>query len=304
MGGGGTVTFAVDGVIGLTNAIVVSNNTVLDATGHNVTISGSNAVSLFIVNPGVRLYLTNLTLADGLAQGILVGSNYTAALGGAICSTGMVVAVQCVFANNSAQGYVNGNPIYENPNIAQGGAIYNAGTLILSNSVFTANLAVGGSGETWPGLSVSPGQEGSGGAIYSTGSALIINCEMLGNVADGGQGGQQLDNGFNNPPASAGTNGGPANGGAICSTGSLIVSNTTFSGNAVVGGDGGIGGAGQSTVPGGFLTAQPGNPGSQGGNPGKGNGGGICCASNDSLVVNSTLFNNSATGGNGGNGGG
>src|SRR6476659_8217396 len=50
MVGGGTVTFSFDGVITLTNELTVANNTLVDGGGHNITISGSNAVRLFKVN--------------------------------------------------------------------------------------------------------------------------------------------------------------------------------------------------------------------------------------------------------------
>jgi hypothetical protein len=53
MTGGGTVTFAVDGTISLTSTITVSTNTVIDATGYNVVISGGGAVEILSVNSGV-----------------------------------------------------------------------------------------------------------------------------------------------------------------------------------------------------------------------------------------------------------
>src|ERR1039458_845567 len=71
MAGGGTVTFAFNGTIYLTNTLVVSNNIVLDATGQSVAISGSNSVQILIVDAGATLILSNLTLRDGLAQGPL-----------------------------------------------------------------------------------------------------------------------------------------------------------------------------------------------------------------------------------------
>lgn len=125
MAGGGTVTFAVDGVIGLSSTLVVANNTVLDATGHNITIDGGNAVSLFTVKAGVNFVLTNLNLADGMAE----GTTNLPGLGGAICNTGMVVAVQCVFSNNSAQGLAD-VPFYGYSSPALGGAIYNSGSVV------------------------------------------------------------------------------------------------------------------------------------------------------------------------------
>ena len=40
---GGTVTFAIDGAIVLTNTITISNNVILDGTNHSITISGGGA---------------------------------------------------------------------------------------------------------------------------------------------------------------------------------------------------------------------------------------------------------------------
>src|SRR5438094_2739964 len=65
LSGGGTVTFACDGTITITTTKTVSLETILDASGHSVTISGNNAVRLFIVNPAVNFSVYNLTLANG-----------------------------------------------------------------------------------------------------------------------------------------------------------------------------------------------------------------------------------------------
>src|SRR5260370_24251243 len=43
LAGGGTVTFACDGTITLSNTITIAADTVLDATGRAVTISGNGA---------------------------------------------------------------------------------------------------------------------------------------------------------------------------------------------------------------------------------------------------------------------
>ena len=335
MAGGGTVTFSVDGVIGLTSTIVVANNTVLDATGHNITLDGGGAVRLFTVNAGVNFVLTNLNLADGLAE----GTTNLPGLGGAICNTGMVVAVQCVFSNNLAQGhaevpfYGNSSPglggaiyntglvvavqcVFANnfargytnvvdgaSSVALGGAIYNAGTLTLSNSIFAANSAFGGDGQNGVyygpgegGAGPDPGQEGSGGSIYNSGNALVVNCQASGNVATGGHGGAGDNNGIQ---SIAGETGGPAKGGAICSSGSLIVSNSTFIQNTAMGGGGGRGGDGPLN----YGNYYSGAPGASGGGPGNGNGGALCCVNGDCVVVNSTFWDNSAAGGAGGSGG-
>src|SRR6516225_5378868 len=51
--GGGTVTFACDGTITLANTISNTTDTVLDATGRQIMISGSNAVRIFYVATNV-----------------------------------------------------------------------------------------------------------------------------------------------------------------------------------------------------------------------------------------------------------
>jgi hypothetical protein len=64
---GGTITFSCDGMISLTQTLVVSNEVVLDGTGHQVIISGRNQLRLFEVY--AALTLIRLTLADGFDQG-------------------------------------------------------------------------------------------------------------------------------------------------------------------------------------------------------------------------------------------
>ena len=47
LNGGGTVTFACDGTITLTNTITVTNDIVFDATGHSLIIDGNNSSAFF-----------------------------------------------------------------------------------------------------------------------------------------------------------------------------------------------------------------------------------------------------------------
>src|SRR5206468_684286 len=66
--GGGTVTFACDGTILLTNTLTITNSTVIDGSGHTVVISGGGAVRPFVVSSRpVQLTLKNVTVADGFA---------------------------------------------------------------------------------------------------------------------------------------------------------------------------------------------------------------------------------------------
>ena len=60
LAGGGTVTFACDGVIGLSNTIVIATDTILDGSGHTLTISGNTATRIFTVNTNVNFVIKNL----------------------------------------------------------------------------------------------------------------------------------------------------------------------------------------------------------------------------------------------------
>src|SRR5271165_3713697 len=57
LAGGGMVTFACDGVITLSGTKTLSTDTVLDGSGHSVTISGGNSIQPFIINGGVNVTL-------------------------------------------------------------------------------------------------------------------------------------------------------------------------------------------------------------------------------------------------------
>ena len=81
LSGGGEVVLAFDGVLSMTRTKLISKDTILDATGHTVTLSGGLSNRLFFVNPGVSLTLRHLTLADGSSSG-------TAGIDGAESSDG------------------------------------------------------------------------------------------------------------------------------------------------------------------------------------------------------------------------
>src|ERR1035438_1622347 len=57
LSGGGAVTFACDGTITVTSPETISANTTIDASGHNVIISGGTSNQIFRVNSGVNLAL-------------------------------------------------------------------------------------------------------------------------------------------------------------------------------------------------------------------------------------------------------
>src|SRR5262249_47871960 len=156
------ITFDTDTTIVLTATKVISSDTTIDGSGHNVTISGNRNVGDFYVNPGVHLTLLNITVANGFAI----------SAGGGICNSNGIVALNnCTFSNNVASGNANGYHGY-------GGAIYNLGTLIINNSAFELNWVAGGtgvagyngSGEYGSGGTGGTGGNGLGGAIFNNGN--------------------------------------------------------------------------------------------------------------------------------------
>lgn len=123
--GGGAVTFTCSGTITVTSTKTISINTTIDGTGQNVIISGGNSVQIFVVNSGITLGITQMTISNGSAVN-----------GGAISSQGTVNILQSTFSNNVATGAV----------FSAGGAIFNnGGVLDVDSSTFTGNsAAVGG----------------------------------------------------------------------------------------------------------------------------------------------------------------
>ena len=107
LAGGGNVGFACSGVIVLTNTISITTDTVLDATGQSVTISGNDLVRLFNVGSNVSFTIDNMTLTHGNDIGSS-GTFRTAAGGGkggaVFIDGGMLNAMNCQFTTNQASG--------------------------------------------------------------------------------------------------------------------------------------------------------------------------------------------------------
>ncbi len=319
---GGTIDLDFDGTITTTNVLQITKDTILDATGQQVVISGNSSNAIFKVSAGVTFSITNLTLANGNSDGgngangatnVQSGnvgnnaSNGTNGLGGAIYNQGTNYLISCTFMSNSAtggNGGIGGNPPSGgseggnggNGGAGYGGAIYNLRYVVLSNCTFVGNSAIGGNGGTSPSGTVGPGKGGAGAlgagaAIYNSTNATlaVYSCSFSNNFAQGGasqEGGGPISGNFGNN----GSAGAPAEGGVICNLGTNLLSSCQFLGNTATGGQGG-----------------PGSPGSQiggqGGNGGAGEGG---CLYNTNLVIitNCTFASGVATGGDGGAGGG
>ncbi|HEY3854345.1 MAG TPA: immunoglobulin domain-containing protein [Verrucomicrobiae bacterium] len=280
MQAGGTVTFATNGVLMVSNTITISNDVVLDGIGHSVTISGNVSGPLFSVSPGVNFTLRNLTMANAtnygpplvIPPGITLGVT-GAAYGGAIFNQGDVTTANCVFSNIMAQG---GGSIYRevSGSPAAGGAIYNLGFLAVSNSFFEGNSANGGGSF----------QSGSGGAIFNDGGTLVLDTvsffhnTAIGSAPAAVQRGDYL-----------GGPGGDSSGGAISSSGGNISAwNITVVSNSALG----QGAQVTATIPGGVYDD---------GQAGDAYAGALYVGGGNVTISNSVISNNLAVGGSSGN---
>lgn len=297
---GGTVTVGCDGVITLGSTLAITTNTTLDATGHQLTLSGSNTVRLLSVSTNVTFTAINLTIANGRdleGAGVYndggnlnllwvccrdnLGTNWA----DNYYSTGEVRGA-AIFnragAVNATNSSFTGNTVSSSgQRTTRGGAIFNdGGQLHLRNCLFQSNSVIVGTmvGE------VTVGLEGTGGAIHNQGALSASDCAFLENRAVAGQG--KGDYG------GAGYAGGTARGGAICNPGSMTIERSLFARNTSTGGAGG-----RSTSPGfGFI------PGYIGGSGGEAAGSALFIEG-PSTLVNCTLTLNEAQGGSGGDGG-
>lgn len=123
MAGGGVVTFACDGTILLTDTITNVSDTTLDGSGHQVTISGNNAVRVFQVNTNVSFTVVNLTIVGGKSRGGSAILN----LGGTVELTGVT------FSGNTATIFVSNDDL--DPQ-GSGGAIFSRGGTVKASKLF------------------------------------------------------------------------------------------------------------------------------------------------------------------------
>ncbi|MEO7297153.1 MAG: choice-of-anchor Q domain-containing protein [Verrucomicrobiota bacterium] len=185
--GGGLVTFSCDGTIALTNTITITNTVILDGTGHNVIISGSNVVRIFSVNSGMSLTLRKLTLVDGYARGIN-GSGGVGEGGSILNNGGILSAIDCVFQRNKAMGGTGSTGGMGG--IGRGGAICNLnGQVGITNCQLALNIAFGGiAGPPSNPINLN-GADALGGAIYTSGGFFqMVNCIISSNNVTPGRG--------------------------------------------------------------------------------------------------------------------
>jgi hypothetical protein len=286
---GGTVTYAIDATVTLTNAIIITNDVVLSGAGHTVAINGNNKFRQFTVTNGAVFSINFLSVTNGR------GTN-----GGSIrVEKGATLNIDnVVFIRNHATNANGANPGPAGSGhdgtdggtggSNTGGAIYNLGFLNITNATFTGNITAGGNGGNGAtgdnGGNGGIGGAASGGAIYNSGTNSIVNTTFDGNEASAGFGGNG-GNGIAGLPGTGG-HGGIGSGGAIYNLGYLTVAACTFLNQIATGGD-----SAPEFIP---------SPGGTAFGGGAGFGGGIYNGS-IALVENCTFFHNLVGGGNGAN---
>jgi hypothetical protein len=281
---------------------------VIDGGTNNIVIDGNSAARLFRVFPNCQLTLKNLQLINGIGtaggaifnEGTLIISNCIIAGNAATNVTGVNGTANTSGGNGSSA---------DSGGSAIGGAIYSTGPVIAYNSVFGTNSAEAGTGGTGGDGADSAffggngGNGGSGGsaegaAIFSSGSSnVFIFDEFIDNqciAGSGGGGGAGGGGSFDAGSTGQGGTGGAATGGALCIAGNLYINSCLFYLNSVT--------AGASA---GAQVSFTGS-GSDGSAGGEAIGGGIfvSAAAAQFQMTNTVFFNNSCVGGGGGSAGG
>jgi adhesin/invasin len=228
----------------LSSGILISPNITIDGTGHDIVLSGNDAVRILAAAPSSTVTLSHLTLTHGKSA--------TASGGAIVVNSGAALTVQdCTFSDNSAPA-------------AAGGAIWVFGsTLNIQNSTFDGNTAIGGGavgvfsfggqgsatiqGSTFQDNQSTGGAsvDNSGGAIVTLSAPVTIDTSTFtGNQATGaGNGGGAISgsggaSGAITVDRSTFTANTGAKGGAFQNLNALTVRNSTLTGNGAGAGGG------------------------------------------------------------------
>jgi len=198
---GGVLQFQGDGVIVLTNALVPSFDTRLEANGHSVVISGGGTNRLVEVRTNLAFSAVGMIFADGFHQGA-PGTNGPApgsgsdglgagilSLGGPVGFTNCIIT-NCVVLGGDAGWDSSSNGVPAIGGRALGAAIYSRGSsLTLQNCTIADNLAVGGGNRSLSttGLISQGNAMGMGAGLFSeAGECRVIDSTFVNNRAQGG----------------------------------------------------------------------------------------------------------------------
>ena len=206
-GGINTIDFSVTGTITLAStlpAITDSGLTITGPAAPGITISGGGSVQAMVVDPGVTVSISDLTIEDA-------GSVIAVAFGGGIENNGgTLTVINCTISGNSA--------------VAGGGiANVNDGVLNVTNSTISGNSAnvdggiISGGTLNVTDSTISGNFSLNGGGIGSDGTMTMTNSTVSGNFATD----------FVGPPGGMG-------GGLFDNSGTMTVINSTISGNSAI----------------------------------------------------------------------
>ena len=160
-----TITITATGTITLGSALPDLNhpNLTINGPGANLlTVSGNNAVRVFVINSGKIITLAGLTITNGM----VTDASPSGPLGGGIYNSGTLTVVSSTLSGNSASG--------SNSNGRGGGIFNNAGTVNMTNSTLSGKTASSSSGG------------GFGGGILNNGGTVnVTNSTLSGNTASG-----------------------------------------------------------------------------------------------------------------------
>ena len=183
---GGTITLA-NGPLELSNT--TDTITISGPGAGQLTVSGDNASTVFVVDGGVTADISGLTITGGNAfDGGGIGNSGTLTIGNSTISGNSGYNGDGIFNGGTLTvtgSTLSGNSAYAS-SAGYGGGIFNAGVLTLSNSTLSENSAYNGAGiynggsgtltlnnSTLSGNSVFP--TGLGGGIFNAGALTVDN---------------------------------------------------------------------------------------------------------------------------------
>jgi filamentous hemagglutinin family protein len=224
-----------NGSLNLTN---IDRATTITGTGaNNLTVSGNNASTVFIINPSVTATLEGLTITKGKGTA-------TFNQGGGITNNGNLT--------------VNNSTISDSTSLYYGGGIYSDGNLTVNNSTITGNIGIYSGGGIYAGGNLTVNNstidgnttyESDGGGIYSRGNSTVNNSTIIRNISASGGGiggdGKLTVNNSTITGNSASSRGGGID---ISASGEWTVNNSTISGNKAGTSGGGINADGDLTI--------------------------------------------------------
>lgn len=237
-------------LISLTSGqLEVTEPLIIRGPGSTATIDAqSNSRIIAVTNPDASLVLRNLSLINGLSDGVDEFGDPLACLvdsapGGAVCATGAVELDNVRVADSRTTGF-----------LGQGGGLY-ADSAVIRSSTFDTNSTAAGRGDG-AGVFIrddatvdssifvnnsglSPGSEGGGlyvGDELAMDNSIFENNEVQGSI--GGGGGIQVV-GFAQISNSSFLNNSAGAGGAIYMRDSIVIDSSTFTNNTADIGEGG-----------------------------------------------------------------